>query len=37
MGGAFFAIPIKHLETDDGYRKNRSTHPTIMTMQAEVN
>jgi hypothetical protein len=20
MGGAFFAIPIKHFDTDDGYR-----------------
>ena len=30
MGGAAFAIPIKHVDNDDGYRKNRSTHPTII-------
>jgi hypothetical protein len=27
MGGAFFAIPIKHLETDDGYRE-KLLHPS---------
>jgi hypothetical protein len=28
MGGAFFAIPIIGVQTLDGYRKKRSTHPT---------
>jgi hypothetical protein len=34
MGGAVFAIPIKHLDTDDGYRKSA---PPILRNWAKSN